>query len=526
MVIINFRPLGLVSAFALMAVSAMGADKESRVRVELYVMSLCPFGVQAENGLLPVAKAYEKQIDLRLGFIASAAPGAEGASPKFSSLHGEPEVVEDIRQLCVKELAPKKYLDFILERNKNISSPDWQAAAKAVGIDAPAIERCAGGAQGQVLLVNNISAARDRNANGSPTIYIDSVAYSGGRTPKAFEWTICSAIKARGVKPPLSCETALASPQPSAAVASDGGDCADGSGAAAKTATNFDIWIVRESACTACELTLLNNLKKLHPGAAFKILEADSNAGKAMIAKHRPQALPLYVLDRKVEAEDNFSSLLNSQYARSADQYIIKPGPESYTPTVQLSRARQPRHLDILMDPFSPFAARAQTELITFLTRSKVKDLTFSMHFLVQEGVSTEGMLVKAATGNTPRSASLSELREMKPGPLTTGRGEVGLKESLRQACLFQNAPMTVYFSYVSCRDQALMDPEVPQCLRPDDRLKACMAGAEGERLLRYDARLARDLGVNTSFALLWENRYGPFGWHDVDWKELIESRP
>ena len=50
------------------------------------------------------------------------------------------------------------------------------------------------------------------------------------------------------------------------------------------------------------------------------------------------------------------------------------------------------------------------------------------------------------------------------------------------------------------------------------------MEGGEGRGLLRQDARLARELGINESVAILWENRYGPFGWHEVDWKALLEE--
>lgn len=523
----NLRALAFLGVFAFAAPPAPAADKDARVRVELYVMSLCPFGVQAGNGLLPTAKKYEKQIDLRLGFIVSAEPGAPGQPPKFRALGGEPEVRENIRQLCAKELAPKRYFDYILERNKDYRSQDWRTPAKAVGLDPAALERCADGPQGRDLLINNIPAAQERQATASPTIYIDGASYVGGRTPEAFEWVICEALKAKGSKLPASCEQALAGPKPAALAAGGGpgcGDGADGGGAAAQAPTVFDIQVVQESACKACAPTLLAALKGLHPGAAIKTLDSGSKEGKALIAKHRARTLPLYVLDRKVESESNFMSLLDSQYARSADQYIIKPGPDSYTPSVHLSRERRPRHLDIFVDPFSAFATRAEAELVAFLNESKIKDMTLSVHFLVQEGMSTQPAGEKTATGEAPRSASLSELRRSRPGPLTTARGAVGLTESLRQACLFQTASMGDFFSYLACRNQLLHDAEAPQCLRPDARLQACMTGPEGDRLLRYDARLVRELGVNTSFAILWENRYGPFGWHEVDWKRLLED--
>lgn len=516
----------LILAAGLAAPGWAAPKKDARVSVELYVMSLCPFGVQAENGLLPAARTYEKQVDLNLGFIAGEQPGEGGQPPKFSSLHGQPEVDEDLRQLCVKEKAPAKFFDYILERDKNPRSQDWQAAAKAAGVDPAPVEACAGGAEGAALLSKNLPAARARNASGSPTIYIDGAPYNGGRTTEAFAWALCGAMKAKGLALPESCVKALAGPKPAGLAGAGGPGCDGGAGPSAppKAPTAFDIWAVRDPACKECELTLLDGLKRLHPAAVIKTVDAGSPEGKALVEKHRPRALPLYVLDRKVEQEQNFNELLNSRYARSADQYVVKPGPDSYLPSEHVSRPLRPRHLDIFVDPFSPFAARAESELFAYLASAKLPDLTFSVHFLVQEGVET-GARPEAAAGDRPRSASLAELAQVKPGPLLTARGDAGLQESLRQACLFQDASLGEYVSYLSCRNQALQDAEAPGCLRAGQSLKACMGGPEGERLLRYDARLERELGVNTSFAILWQNRYGPFGFHDVDWKRLLEER-
>ena len=58
------------------------------------------------------------------------------------------------------------------------------------------------------------------------------------------------------------------------------------------------------------------------------------------------------------------------------------------------------------------------------------------------------------------------------------------------------------------------------------DRAGGVVAGEEGRRLLRFDAQLEHDLGITSgpSPALMWENRYGPFRWHEIEWKALLRG--
>ena len=59
--------------------------------LELFVMSYCPFGVQAEEKIIPIVKEFGDKIDFKLQFIAQEkeAPSAQDITP-FTSLHGYP----------------------------------------------------------------------------------------------------------------------------------------------------------------------------------------------------------------------------------------------------------------------------------------------------------------------------------------------------------------------------------------------------------------------------------------------------
>jgi len=505
----------LTGACLLISVSVAAAQPadNKKALVELYVMSHCPYGVQAENGLFPALKALGGSVDLGLAYIADETPGADGKPGVFNSMHGPSEAEEDMRQLCARKLYPGKWLDYALARNTEINS-DWKPAAVKAGLDPAALEVCVSSGEGKTLFSESIKTAKARNANASPTIYVDGKEYKGGRGEKSFTLALCGVMKERGQAEPEACRNALSLPDEPAA---GGGDCGN-----APPPVKFNIQVVRDSGCKECAPTLLDALKQKHTAAVVTQVEASSPEGKALIALHGARTLPLYVLGKGVEKENGFLDLLNSYYGKSADGYVIKPGPDTYTPTVRLDRALSPRQLDVFVDVLSPFAARTENELFTLLSDPMFKDLTFSMHFIVQEGVKADPLPgVQKAAGM--RAASIKEMSEVTAGPLTSGSGEAGVQESLLQACLFQHISFGNYIAYLACRNTALGDVNrSAACFKPDEMIEKCVAGGEGENLLRQDAKTERELGINTSAAVLWENRYGPFGWHEVDLRRLL----
>ncbi len=116
------------------------------VRVELYVMSQCPYGVQAVNAIKPVADKLGNDIDLTIDYIG------QGSSPSsLTSMHGPKEVAGDIAQLCAAKVAPSKYLDLIACQNKNYQNVEanWQSCASEAGIPADRLQSCIRGDEGK-----------------------------------------------------------------------------------------------------------------------------------------------------------------------------------------------------------------------------------------------------------------------------------------------------------------------------------------------------------------------------------------
>ena len=542
------------------------AAAPARVELNLFVMSHCPWGVRAEDVIIPVVRSLKPLVDLRLYFIGDENPGeAANNTQRFSSMHGEPEVADDLRQVCAKQLAPEQYLDYILERNKTISDEHWQDAATRAGLSADAIksiEACASSPDGARLLAENLKVHREKNARASPTIEIDGTPYNGARGLRSMTLAVCDALKTKGATLPEACAKAESLPpdpvptasgcQPQAAQAAAGdagcgggcGGCGGGCGAnpgvqmrapsdgpqlpllnrVTPSNVPLSIHLVVDRSCAICLPKLEPTLRYLFPAATISTLDSSSQDGKKLIARTHATRLPLYVLDAGVERAPSYGQL-RPMFEKVEELYMVRPSVTMAS--VHLERNRVPNHVDIFASSLAPTTPILDAHVLHVLSVTHSKRLTISMHYLVQETVTGEHRVAGGREADSARAAAVDEIRKPSPGPLIATGGAPELQEDIRQACLFQHVPLADFFTYLECRNQALSDSDrANACLHPSDSLKRCIDGPEGETLLRADARLARELGVVAGPVMLWENRYGPFGWNELDLLEgLIDGQ-
>ena len=141
--------------------------------LELFVMSFCPFAIQAEEKIIPIVKKFGDKIDFKLQFIAQE---METHSPQditpFRSLHGYPEVAENIRQLLIKQEYPDRYLDYILCRSNKLEK-NWKACAEKFDIDGHKIQALFNAPETEQLFRENIKRAAELGIKASPTVLVD-----------------------------------------------------------------------------------------------------------------------------------------------------------------------------------------------------------------------------------------------------------------------------------------------------------------------------------------------------------------
>jgi hypothetical protein len=175
--------------------------KTAKPTAQLYVMAFCPYGIQAEGAMKPVVDLLGSKADIQVHFIASVG----GTTPDtVSSLHGPVEAQEDLRQVCImKYYDQKTYWKYMMLIDANCSGKYsdatvydtcWKDSAKTAGIDASKIDTCSKGSEGVNLLKADADLSAANGVSGSPTLIINGVVYSGGRSPEAFKEGICNAF--------------------------------------------------------------------------------------------------------------------------------------------------------------------------------------------------------------------------------------------------------------------------------------------------------------------------------------------
>jgi len=187
--------------------------KSDKPVVELFVMSHCPFGTQAEKGLLPVAQLLEDKIDFSIKFVNYA-------------MHGEKEVREQQRQVCIQDEQNDKYFKYLW---KFLETDDYEAALKEADIDTAKLETCmeeldkefditvkledksswSGGRFPQFLVHNDENL--EYGVQGSPTLVINGAQASSSRDSASYLRTVCAAFN----NAPDECDEELSSTSPS-----------------------------------------------------------------------------------------------------------------------------------------------------------------------------------------------------------------------------------------------------------------------------------------------------------------------
>ncbi|MDX1918608.1 MAG: thioredoxin domain-containing protein [Candidatus Caenarcaniphilales bacterium] len=186
--------------------------KTSKPEVKLYIMSGCPYGVQAESAFMPVVKALGDSVSFEPHYILSdygkdqAVQYCYDADGKYCSMHGAEEAREDLRQICIYEQGADKWWAYLEKFNQkckiDAETPNcFKTVAGETGIDINKVEQCMN-VQGKDLLEKEVKLGQSDKADGSPTILINGVKYEGGRSPNDILMAICSGFE----KKPAACD--------------------------------------------------------------------------------------------------------------------------------------------------------------------------------------------------------------------------------------------------------------------------------------------------------------------------------
>jgi len=189
------------------APAAEATAKKDVPEVELFVMSLCPYGIQAEKGILPVVEKLGSKINFAVKFVDY-------------TLHGKKEFDENLNQYCIQKEEPEKFNDYLACFAKDGDSVKCATQTK---ISKEKNSSCVSATDKEFKLTENFSANgqtspfnihKDLNdkygVQGSPGLVVNGQLLESGRDSASLLKTICSGFSNQ----PEECSESLPSVSP------------------------------------------------------------------------------------------------------------------------------------------------------------------------------------------------------------------------------------------------------------------------------------------------------------------------
>lgn len=464
----------LVALVFVFATFKLGGSNE-KVKLDFYVMSQCPFGTQVEDAIKPVLDEIGDNIDFSLNFI-----GTEQVSGTFQSLHGQPEVLGDIVQLCAAKYDPDKYMNFVVCMNEDAQSipNNWKACAEERGLNVKDIQACFDGQEGKDLLSASIKLSDEAKAGSSPTMYLNDKPYAGGRDMMSFYRAICDEFKEK----PAKCNDL---PKP----------------------VEVNLIILNDERCVECKQVsaLVPQLKSLFPGLKVTTLDYASEEGKALYASSKLTTLPALLFDPTVEKGEGYDVL--QRYLVPLGEYQSLQIGASFDPKKEICdnkiddtsngkidcddedckqafvcREEKKNNLLVFIMSDCPFGKKAIEALKDFT--DSVKGITYEVHYIASEA--TDGF------------ESL--------------HGQYEVDEDIVQLCVIKHSP-DKFLSYAYCRStKGIKGIDWNACAAEAKvdiaAVKACFEGTEGKALLKEDIKIASSLGIGSSPTWIANNKY------------------
>ncbi len=185
-------------------------------QIDFFIMSYCPYGNQAEEGIEPVYQLLQDkaQFNPRYVIYENYRGGGDDyclGDGSYCSMHGVQELNQNIRELCVYEkMGTAEFFEFALAMNDECTYQNadtcWEAVAEDLGLDTEVISQCEE-QEGLEIAEEQLELTQQFGVSGSPTVFIDGVKHSSGREPENYKDALCEAYE----DAPSECETELAS---------------------------------------------------------------------------------------------------------------------------------------------------------------------------------------------------------------------------------------------------------------------------------------------------------------------------
>lgn len=162
--------------------------------VELFIMTHCPYGTQAEKGIIPVLRLLDGKIEGTIRFV-------------HYYMH-EPEETETPRQVCIREEQPDKFLDYLA---CFLEDGDSDRCLTEASVDKAKMQTCIDNGNADEYYAEDSELSQGYGVRGSPSLVINGQQSSAGRDAQSYLDGICESF----LDAPSECDEELSSTSPS-----------------------------------------------------------------------------------------------------------------------------------------------------------------------------------------------------------------------------------------------------------------------------------------------------------------------
>lgn len=174
-------------------VSAASCDELTKLdspMLEAYVVSACPYGLQMQRAMADaVQRVPELANYIKVRYIGSI------SGDTITSMHGEEEAAENLRQICIRQEQSDKYWNYI---GCFIKAGDASGCEKSAGVDSGKLSSCTSDKnKGVAYAKEDFDLSNKYQISGSPSLMLGDAKVEetgfGGRSSDAVKSIVCCA---------------------------------------------------------------------------------------------------------------------------------------------------------------------------------------------------------------------------------------------------------------------------------------------------------------------------------------------
>lgn len=418
------------------------------VRLELFVMLDCPYGIDAEHILLPLAMDFPDKIDLKIRFLsdvrnenpsdpeaiqclASPESGLDipAMEPKSSSLAQQLRI-----QILIREYLPERFGDYLSLWLRGGGEIDWREIARGIGIAPEMIEAWLQAGEAEELLAADIARGVELGIDASPTLLIEGREYDGILQSSQLPRSLCEALEldSEFCRDLPRCFSDPDCPQPLTY-------CQNGGTREAKCVPRPDtpvtLTVLSDRLCQTCVSPLiLDSARYLLPRLSVQTIEIESASGESLARALEADRLPVYLFDFRIRDASPVFEKLKPILMQTDFGYVVDPS--IHERPLFCKRPLEQDALDLWFHPREPDSDKAERWWREYV-QAATPEIDLRVHFWIEnptEALQPHYNLVPSASGELNLVRGLTpEQKEILSLYQAWGLGWEALEEDARE---------------------------------------------------------------------------------------------